>query len=559
MNKKQKVIIVGGVAGGASAGARLRRLDEQAEIIIFERDEYISFANCGLPYYIGGEITEKNDLILQTPKSFKARFNIDVRSFSEVTAIDAAAQTVTVSESKTGKTYTEGYDKLVLATGAEPIVPPIAGVGSKNVFTLRNVEDTCEIKEYITHSKPKSAAIIGGGYIGIEMAESLHSAGLEVTVIEMSEQVIAPLDYDMACEPHSHLKNKGIRLLLNTTLKAIDEALSGIVLTVAEGDVMRPPVMCDMVLLAIGVKPETSLAKSAGIALTSRGHIVTNTAMQTSVPAIYAVGDAVEVTDFITGEKTAIPLAGPANKQGRIAADHIADSGSTSQYTGTQGSAIIKIFDITVAATGVNEKTAKRLGLSYDKSFTNSASHASYYPNAVNMSIKTIFENNTGKILGVQIVGKEGVDKRCDVFATAIRFGATAYDLTRLELCYAPPYSSAKDPVNMAGFVIENLLTGKVKNFHWHEVASLPHDGSVTLLDTRTEYEYKRGHIEGFINIPLDELRGRLDELDKAKPVYTTCQVGLRGYIGARILSQNGFDTYNLSGGYKLYSTIFGA
>jgi len=548
---KQKVLIVGGVAGGASAAARLRRLDEQAEIILFERGEYISFANCGLPYYIGGEITDKSALTLQTPKSFHARFHVDVRVQNEVIAIDRANQTVTVLDKKSSETYQEGYDKLILSMGAEPVVPPIDGIQNDKVFTLRNIPDTYKIKGYIEENHPKTAVVVGGGYIGVEMAENLHQAGLDVTIVEMQDQVIAPLDFDMASDVHRHILSKGVNLMLKTTVKAVREEKEGLTVVLDKGEVQA-----DMVILSIGVRPESKIAKAAGLDVSKRGAIIVSDDMRTSDENIFAVGDAIQVTDFITNEDTLIPLAGPANKQGRIAADNVA--GRDSHYTGTQGSAILKVFDMTVATTGVNEKTAKRLNLRYDKVFTYSASHASYYPGAVNMAIKTVFEQETGKILGAQIVGYEGADKRLDVLATAIRFGATAADLTKLELAYAPPYSSAKDPVNMAGFVIENLLSGTVKNFHWHDVKNLPRDGSVTLLDTRTKIEYENGHIDGFINIPLDSLRDHLEELDKTKPVYVTCQVGLRGYVGTRILTGNGFDAYNLSGGYRLYNSIFG-
>ncbi len=552
MNKSQKVLIVGGVAGGASAAARLRRLDETAQIIMFERGEYISFANCGLPYYIGGEITEKSSLTLQTPQSFNARFNVDVRIFSEVISIDKEAKTVTVKNTNTGDSYIESYDKLILSMGAEPIKPNIEGVNSDKVFTLRNIPDTYKITDYIKNNKPKSAVVVGGGYIGVEMAENLHSAGLGVTIVEMSNQVIAPLDYDMACDVHNHIQSKGVNLILGNAVQSISDNGDSLNITLTQGETQA-----DMLIMAIGVRPESSIAKTAGLLVNERGSIIVLDNMQTSDENIYAVGDVIEVTDFVTGQKAFIPLASPANKQGRIAADNIC--GINSKYTGTQGSSILKVFDMTVATTGVNEKTAKRLGLNYDKSFTYSASHASYYPGAVNMAIKTIFEKETGRILGVQIVGYDGADKRCDVFATAIRAKMTAFDLAQLELCYAPSFSSAKDPVNMAGFVIENLLTDKVKNFHWHDIADLPRDGSVILLDTRTTMEFENGNIEGFINIPLASLRDRLGELDKSKKVYVTCQVGLRGYVAARILSQNGFDTYNLSGGYRLYHTIFGA
>lgn len=547
----KKVLIIGGVAGGASAAARLRRLDEDAEIIMFERGEYISFANCGLPYYIGGEIKDKSALTLQTPQSFNARFRVDVRVLQEVTAINKDEKSVTVKNIATGEVYTESYDKMILSPGAAPIVPKIEGSDNSKIFILRNIPDTYKIKEYIQTQAPRTAVVVGGGYIGIEMAENLKNAGLDVTVVEMADHVIAPLDYDMACDVHSHLEQKGVHLILGDAVTAVRDEGDGLSVKLNNGEITT-----DMIIMAVGVRPESDIAKAAGLSINERGCIIVNEFMQTSDENIYAAGDAVEVIDFVTGQKSFIPLAGPANKQGRIAADNIC--GLQSTFGGTQGSAILKVFDMTVATTGVNEKTAQRLGLDYDKSFTSSASHASYYPGAVNMSIKTVFDKNSGKILGAQITGYDGVDKRCDVIATAIRAGMTAYDLAKLELCYAPPFSSAKDPVNMAGFTIENLLTGKVKNFHWHDVADLPRDGSVTLLDTRTPIEYQNGHIDGFINIPLDELRSRFTELDKTKKVYLTCQIGLRGYIAARILSQKGFDVYNLSGGYRLYNSILG-
>lgn len=552
MNRGQKVLIVGGVAGGASAAARLRRLDESAQIIMFERGEYISFANCGLPYYIGGIIRDKSSLTLQTPASFKARFNVDVRINNEVVAINPKNKTVRVKDLVTGAEYEENYDKLILSMGAEPVKPNIEGINSDKVFVLRNIPDTYKIKEYIDDFKPKSAVVVGGGFIGVEMAENLHAMGIQVTMVEMADQLIASIDYDMACDVHNHIVSKGVKLFLGTTVRSVADKGDFLDIVLDSGKINA-----DMLIMAVGVKPETQIAKDAGIAVNERGSIIVDEHMKTSEKDIYAVGDAVEITDFVTGSKGFVPLAGPANKQGRIAADNVC--GINSVYTGTQGSSILKVFDLTVASTGINEKTAKRLGLNYDKSFTYSANHASYYPGAKNMSVKTIYEKESGKILGAQIVGYEGSDKRCDVFATAIRAEMTAFDLTRLELCYAPPYGSAKDPVNMAGYVIENILTNKVKIFHWHDVNSLPRDRSVTLLDIRTANEYNRGHINGFINIPLDSLRSRLTEIDKTKPVYVTCQVGLRGYIAARILSQNGFDVYNLSGGYRLYNSIFGS
>lgn len=544
-----KVVIVGGVAGGASAAARLRRLDESAEIIMFERGEYISFANCGLPYYIGGEITKKSALTLQTPQSFNARFNVDVRVNSEVTSIDPKTKTVTVRSKDRGE-YTESYDKLILSPGAAPIRPPMEGADNARVFTLRNIPDTIKIREYVEEELPESAVVVGGGYIGVEMAENLKNAGVAVTIVELADHVIAPLDYDMACDVHRYLKEKGVGLILKNGVQAIKEEGGKLKLTLSDGEIET-----DMVIMAVGVRPDTALAKDAGLELNKRGAIVVNEHMLTSDPDIYAVGDAVEVTDFVTGEKAYIPLAGPANKQGRIAADNIC--GIPTTYKNTLGSAVLKIFDMTVATTGVNERAAKAAGLDYDKVYTYSNSHASYYPGSTGMSIKTLYEKGTGKILGAQIVGFDGVDKRCDVLATAIRAGMTAKDLTELELCYAPPFGSAKDPVNFVGYVIENTLAGRVKNFFWDDVAKLPRDGSVTLLDVRTDLERENGqYIEGFIHIPVDELRARAGELDKSKPVYIHCRTGLRSYVACCMLAGMGFDCYNLSGGWRLYESI---
>jgi NADPH-dependent 2,4-dienoyl-CoA reductase/sulfur reductase-like enzyme/rhodanese-related sulfurtransferase len=541
-----KTLIIGGVAGGATAAARLRRLDENAEIILFERGEYISFANCGLPYYIGGEITDRDELILQTPDSFNRRFNIDVRTLNEVLSIDRKHKNVAVANLRDGSQYSETYDKLILSPGAAPWRPPIFGADSPRVFTLRSLPDTFEISDFIAENKPRSALVLGGGYIGVEMAENLHRAGLKVTIVELSDQVIAPLDFEMACIVHNHLRSRGVELILNNAVKAVADDGVTLTITLDEGEVKA-----DILLLSAGIRPESALAVDAGLEVNPRGFIETNSRMLTSDPDIYAVGDAVEITDFVTGAPGAVALAGPANKQGRVAADNIC--GVSAEYTGTQGSSILKVFDLTVATTGSNEKILSRLDLPYDKSFTVSGSHAGYYPGSQSMTIKTLFDPKDGKILGAQIVGADGADKRCDVIATAIRFGATAYDLTRLELCYAPPYSSAKDPVNMAGFVIENLLDGRLKNFHWHDVSALDPD-AVTLLDVRTAAEFSRGAIPGFINIPLDELRARHGELDPKKPVYAMCQVGLRGYIASRILTGRGFKVYNLSGGYALWS-----
>ena len=544
-----KVLIVGGVAGGASAAARFRRLDEKAEIIMFERGEFISFANCGLPYYIGGKIARRSALTLQTPEKFRARFNVDVRNFTEVMSINKEEKTVTAKNLETGEEYIETYDKLILSMGAEPIKPDIKGIGSSRVFTLRNIPDTERIKKYIDEKAPESAVVVGGGYIGIEMAENLKLAGLDVTVVELADHLIAPLDMEMAADVHIYIRNMGVKLILSNGVKEIEETEDKLVVKLNDGEVET-----DMVIMAVGVRPETDLAKAAGIKINDRGSIIVNEYMETSEKDIYAVGDAVEVTHFVTGAKASIPLAGPANKQGRIAADNIC--GIRSKYKGTQGSSVLKIFDMTVAMTGINERTAKALGLNYDKIYNYSSSHAGYYPGATYMSIKTIFEKDTGRILGAQIVGFDGVDKRCDVLATAIRAGMTGFDLAELELCYAPSFSSAKDPVNMVGFVIENTIKGLVKNYHWHDVESLPRDGSIILLDVRTPAEVAGGKIDGFINIPLENLRGNIDKLDKSKPVYVLCRSGLRSYIACRILMGHGFDAYNLSGGYRLYESI---
>ncbi len=540
-----KTVIIGGVAGGATAAARLRRLDEQAEIVILERGEYVSFANCGLPYYIGGVITDRNDLTLQTPQSFKARFNIDVRVLNEAVKINPDTKTVTVKHLRTGETYEETYDNLILSMGAEPIRPHIDGADGSHVFTLRNIPDTLTIKQYIDTAKPRSAVVIGGGYIGVEMAENLAQAGLKVAIVELADHLIAPLDFDMAADVHRYIKSKGIYLHLNNGVKAIN----GNTVILQNGEITA-----DMIIMSVGVRPETAIAKDAGIKLNPRGSIVVNNNMQTNIPNIYAVGDAVEVEDFITKKPAFIPLAGPANKQGRIAADNIA--GYASVYTGTQGSAVLKLFDMTVATTGLNEKAAAAAGMDYDKTYTYSASHATYYPDASQMSVKVLWDKKTLKIIGAQIVGFDGVDKRMDVLATAIRFGAKVTDLTTLELCYAPPFGSAKDPVNMVGFVAENVISGKLKQFFWHDVEHLPRDGSVFLLDTRTPYEVMRGRINGFVNIPLDSLRERLDEIPKDKPVYVHCHSGLRSYLACRILTGNGYDCYNLAGGWRLYESV---
>lgn len=549
-DSKKKVVIVGGVAGGASAAARLRRLDENAEIVMFEKGEFISFANCGLPYYVSGEIKEQSALTFQTPKSFNARFNVDVRILSEVIAINPDEKKVTVKKVVDGTTYEESYDELVLSMGADPIRPNIKGIESNKVFTIRNIPDTLRLKEYVDYKKPQRAVVVGGGFIGLEIAENIKAVGVDVTIVEMSNQVIAPIDYDMAAEVHCHLRSKGVKLMLNSALEEIEEKDNALEVTISGRKVET-----DMVVMAIGVKPESKMAIEAGIEVNSRGAIKVDSHMRTNIKNIYAIGDVIEITNFITKEKSYVPLAGPANKQGRIVADNICGLGTV--YTGTQGSSVMKVFDITVASTGLNEKEAKRQGLDYGKVYTYSANHATYYPGASMMAIKTIYEKKTGKILGAQIVGRDGVDKRCDVYAVAIRANMTAYDLTNLELCYAPPYGSAKDPVNMAGYVIENTLSGKVEHICWEDLEAAKADENGILLDVRTEAEVANaGIIDGFINIPVDNLRARISELDKSKTIYITCQIGLRGYIAARILSQLGYKCKNFSGGYRFYKIL---
>ncbi len=544
-----KILIIGGVAGGATCAARLRRLDEQAEIVILERGEFVSFANCGLPYYIGGEIKNRSQLTLQSPESFKARFQIDVHTFREALAIDPEARVVTVKNLKTGELYEEAYDRLVLAPGAAPIRPNTEGIDREKVFTLRNIPDTLKIKNYIDRNHPRSAVIVGGGYIGVEMAENLKNAGLDVTIVQRSDHLIPPLDFDMAADVHRYIKSKGIRLLLGNSVKAIRETNAHLSLELQKGCLQT-----DMVILSVGVTPDTAFIRNTGISMNTRGHIIVNEKMQTNLPDIYAVGDAVTIKHFITQAPASIPLAGPANKQGRIAADNIC--GIPSEYHGTQGSSVLKIFDMTVATTGLNEKNAADAGYDFDKTYTYSASHASYYPGASMMSIKILWDKTTLKILGAQIVGFDGVDKRLDVIATAIRFGAKVTDLAELELCYAPPFGSAKDSVNMVGFVAENVVSGKIKQFFWHDVANLPRDGSITLLDTRTNTEVARGKIDGFTHIPLDSLRDRIDEIPQNKPVYVHCHSGLRSYIACRILTGYGYECYNLAGGYRLYESV---
>lgn len=545
-----KIIIVGGVAGGASAAARIRRLDENAEITVFERTGYVSYANCGLPYYIGNIITEKDALTLQTPESFRQRFAVDIRVNHEVTAIHTAKKTVSGRNLITGETFEEHYDKLLLSPGAKPSKPNLPGIDSKRIFTLRTVEDTLKIKQFTETQKPKKATVIGGGFIGLEMTENLAKLGIKVTLVEYADHLLAPFDADMACILHILMRKNNVSLMLKTAVTGFITTENSIIATTADGY----EISSDMVLLATGVTPDTELAEAAGLKLSKKGSIVVNEKMETSIPDIYAVGDAVQVRHFVTEKNALISLAGPANKQGRIAADNIC--GGNSVFKGSQGSSVIKLFDMTAASTGINETTAKAERIDYERVVLSPASHAGYYPGGSVMTVKVLYEKTAQKLLGAQIVGFDGVDKRIDVLATAIRAGMKAADLAELDLAYAPPYSSAKDPVNMAGFIIENIATGKVKQFHWNELSALPRDGSVTLLDTRTPQEYANGHSDGFYNLPVDDLRRRLSEIPKDKPVYVMCQSGLRSYLACRILSQNGYDCYNFSGGYRFYDII---
>lgn len=545
-----KVVIVGGVAGGASAAARLRRLNEKAEIIVFEKSGYVSYANCGLPYYIGGVITDKSELTLQTSESFWQRFHIDVRVKHQVTSINREKKTVTVKNLVNGCEFEESYDKLILSTGAKPSIPKLENIESDKIFTLRTVEDTFKIYDFEDSSNPKTATVIGGGFIGLETAENLAHRGIKVTLVEYADHVLAPFDFDMACQLHNVLRKNGITLMLKTGVTGFEEKKGKIISKTSNGGCIES----DMVLLAIGVVPDTELAQKAGLELGIKNSVVVDDNMQTSDEDIYAVGDAVEVKHYVTGKKALIALAGPANKQGRIAADNIC--GIKSTYKGSQGSSVMKLFDLTAASTGVNESLAKVLGIKYNKVVLTPLSHASYYPDAQPMTLKLIYEEETLVILGAQIVGYDGVDKRIDVIATAIRAGLKATDLCDLDLAYAPPYSSAKDPVNMAGFMVENIVTDKVKQFHYEDLENVANDSNAFLLDTRTPYEYRYGHADGFVNIPVDDLRDRINEIPKDKKIYVMCQSGLRSYIACRILSQYGYDCYNFSGGYGFYETI---
>ena len=545
-----KVVIVGGVAGGATAAARIRRLDEQAEIVVFERSGFVSYANCGLPYYIGDVITDPEELTLQTPESFFSRFRVIMKVRHEVTAIHPNRKTVSVKNLETGENFEESYDKLILSPGAKPTQPRLPGVGLDKLFTLRTVEDTFRIKEYINTHHPKSVVLAGGGFIGLELAENLRELGMEVTIVQRPKQLMNPFDADMASFIHAEVRKHGVKLALGYTVEGFVEKDSGVDVLLKD----NAPLHADMVVLAIGVTPDTALAKEAGLELGIKGSIVVNDRMETSVSDIYAAGDAVQVKHYVTGEDALISLAGPANKQGRIIADNIC--GGDSRYLGSQGSSVIKVFDMTAAATGINETNAKKAGLDVDKVILSPMSHAGYYPGGKLMTMKVVFEKETYRLLGAQIVGYEGVDKRIDVLATAIHAGLKATQLKNLDLAYAPPYSSAKDPVNMAGFMIDNIANGTMKQWYLEDFDHLPRDGSAILLDARTPEEYAAGHMEGFRNIPVDELRDRLDEIEPGKPVYVTCQSGLRSYIACRILEANGHEAYNFAGGFRFYDAV---
>ena len=540
-----RILIVGGVAGGASAAARARRLSEEAEIIIFERGEYVTFANCGLPYHIGGVIKEREKLLIQTPDSLYKRFRIKVKVKMEVIRIDRAKKNITVRNITSGQEFNEKYDYLILSPGADPIKPPMPGLELPQVMTLRNLSDMDRIKLKVDQNKAKRVIVVGGGYIGLEMTEALRERELEVTIIELSNQVMGPADPEMAYYLHQELKKNGVDVKFGVSVKSFYKAGEDIGAELSNGQKIE----CDLVVLAIGVKPEVSLAKSAGLEIGQRGGIVVDEQMRTNDPAIFAVGDAIEVDEFVTGSKALIPLAGPANRQGRIAADNI--FGRNSIYKKTQGTAICKLFDLTIGMTGVNEKILQKVNMPYEKVYIHSNNHAGYYPGASQISMKLLFDPKSGKILGAQAVGKEGIDKRIDVLAVALRAGLTVYDLENLELCYAPPYGSAKDPVNFLGFVASNMLKGDVSICHSKDTVNPKPDQII--LDVRSAKEAQGGMIPGAVNIPIDDLRDQLNKFSKDKEYLAYCQVGLRGYLACRILRQHGFKCRNLSGGYQTY------
>ncbi|HPR55067.1 MAG TPA: FAD-dependent oxidoreductase [Deltaproteobacteria bacterium] len=542
-----RLLIIGGVAGGATAAARARRVDEHAEIILFERGEYISFANCGLPYYIGDVIRRRDDLLVTTPQALRDRYRIDIRVLHEVVSIDRGRRQVHVRDIATGRTYDESYDRIILSPGAEPFRPDIEGFDDERVFSLRNIPDSDRIKALVDRNRPRDAVVIGGGFIGIEMAENLAQRGVKTTILEMLDQVMPQLDYEMAGLVHAHLRDRGVALMLGEGLKSFAKEDGRLIVNTTKGR----SVTCDLAILSVGIRPENRLAREAELILSERGHIVVDQTMATSDPTIYAIGDAVSVRDYLLGLPVNTALAGPANKQGRIAADNAL--GRRSLFTGTLGTSIAKIFDLTAASTGMNEKALKAAKVPHLVSYTHSGSHASYYPGAETLSIKLVFTPGTGRLLGAQVVGGEGSDKRIDVLATAIHGRTSVFDLEELELAYAPPYSSAKDPVNMAGFVAANMIKGDVATITWDELSKIDR-GSHVLIDLRNRDELRvSGVIEGAVHIPLNELRERLDELDRTKTMIPFCAAGLRGYIAHRILVQHGFRSRNLSGGYRTW------
>ena len=546
-----KVVIVGGVAGGATAAARLRRLNENAEIIMIERSGYVSYANCGLPYYIGGTITDRSKLTLQTPESFRNRFDIDARVRQEVVSIDRTARTVTVRRLDDGTEYVESYDKLILSPGARPVTPELPGIDAERLFALRTVEDTYRIAEFIERERPRRAVVVGAGFIGLEMAENLRDRGLDVTVVQRGEHVMPVFDADMATLLHNHLRENGVDLLLKADVTGFSEDAGGITTALADGRSLEG----DLVILSIGVAPESALARDAGLELGLHGSIKVDAAMRTSDPNIYAVGDAVEVTNVVTGSPALIALAGPANKQGRIAADNIC--GRASEFASSQGSSVLKLFELDAASTGLTLAAARAAGLDADAVILSPANHATYYPGAETMTLKVVFERGTGRILGGQAIGRGGVDKRIDVLAVAIRARMGASDLTELDLAYAPPYSSAKDPVNMAGFMIENILDGLVDQVTWDEALALAASSDdIALLDTRTAGEHAHGGIDGALHVPVDELREHLDELPRDKRLLVFCASGLRSYVACRVLSQHGFACANVAGGYGFHTQV---
>ncbi len=544
-----KLVIVGGGAGGATAAARARRLDERSEIVLFERGEHVSYAHCGLPYYIGGIIQDRDALLASTPERFKSRYRVDVRVLTEVKRILRDEKAVEVVELDTGKVYRERYDKLILSPGSSPVIPPIEGVDLDGIFTLRNLSDADRIVRFINERNPQRALVIGAGFIGLELVEGLKHRGMEVTLVEMLGQVLPAMDAEMTRVVELELKRHGVNLMLNEQVVSFERKGDLVVANLESGR----KVETDMVMLCVGVRPNTELARSAGLEIGSLGGIKVNEFLQTSDPDIYAIGDAIEVPHFVTGKPVLIPLAGPANRQARIAVDNI--YGRKVKYRGILGTAIVKVFEVVAAITGVNEKNLNRLGIRYEKCYLHPHSHATYYPGATQMTVKLLFSPDDGRIFGAQIVGNDGVDKRIDVFATAILSGASVEDLTHLELAYAPQFSTAKDAVNIAGYIASNIINGDAPSAHWDEIESFSEDKYI-VLDVRTKEEAALGKHLKAINIPLEQLRGRLHELPKDKTIYTYCTVGLRGYIATRILVQEGFNAKNLSGGYRMISLM---